>query len=64
MRAERVEHLVVLRAHRLPPQPLAVLADLATATGTALWLVWHAIGPPAAGLELRMRVQPGPSSSL
>jgi hypothetical protein len=49
MRAERVEHLVVLRAHRLPPRHLAVLADLATATGTALWLVWHAIGPPAAG---------------
>lgn len=48
MRAEQVEHLVVLRAHRLPPPLLEALAELATATGAAVWLVWHAHEPPVA----------------
>jgi hypothetical protein len=51
MRAERVRHLVVLRAHRLPPRHLAAVASLAAATRTTLWLVWHDIEPPAAGWE-------------
>lgn len=48
MRAERVEHLVVLRAHRLPPPLLDALAELATATGAAVWLIWHAHERPGA----------------
>jgi hypothetical protein len=46
MRAERVQHLVVLRAHRLRPPLLDAVAELATATG-ALWLVWDDTDPPA-----------------
>lgn len=46
LRAERVEHLVVLRAHRLHPPVLAALAEIATATDTTLWLVWHDTDPP------------------
>ncbi|WP_298798304.1 hypothetical protein [uncultured Pseudonocardia sp.] len=49
LRAEQVEHLVVLRAHRLHPKLLAMLAELATATGTTLWPVWHDTDPPASG---------------
>lgn len=41
MRAERVRHLVVLRAHRLRPPLLAALAELATAAAVTVWLVWH-----------------------
>ena len=51
LRAEQVEHLVVLRAHRLHPPLLAALAELATATGTVLWLVWHDTDPPPSRWE-------------
>ena len=37
--AERVQHLVVLRADRLPASQLAELADLVRATDATLWLV-------------------------
>lgn len=46
MCAERVEHLVVLRAHRLRPLLLDRFAELAAATGTTIWLVWHHRDPP------------------
>lgn len=49
LRAEQVEHLVVLRAHRLHPTLLAALAELADATSTTLWPVWHATDPPPPG---------------
>lgn len=48
MRAERVAHLVVLRPHRLQPPLLDALAELAPATGAAVWLVWHGQEPPGA----------------
>ncbi len=48
MRAERVEHLVVLRAHRLHPQLLDAFAELSAATGPTVWLVWHHTDPPPA----------------
>jgi hypothetical protein len=41
LRAERIEHLVVLRAHRLPPARWRELAALTAAAGTRLWLVAH-----------------------
>lgn len=41
LRAEQIRHLVVLRAHRLPPGLLARLVDLAVDAGVALWPVWH-----------------------
>lgn len=46
MCAERVEHLVVLRAHLLRPALLDRSAELAAATGTTIWLVWHHSDPP------------------
>ncbi|MGH3612846.1 MAG: hypothetical protein ACRDRK_09660 [Pseudonocardia sp.] len=39
MRAERVEPLVVLRAHRLHPHLLDAFAEFVTATGPTVWLV-------------------------
>lgn len=48
MRAERVEHAVVLRAHLLRPPLLDRLDELA-ATGAVMWLVWHHTDPPAPG---------------
>lgn len=41
LRAERIEHLVVLRAHLLPPSRWRELAALTAAAGTKLWLVVH-----------------------
>lgn len=49
MCAERVEHLVVLRAHLLRPPLLDRFAELAAATGTTIWLVWHHTDPPGPG---------------
>ena len=45
LRAERIEHLVVLRAHLLAPQRWRELAELTAAAGTRLWLVVHQGGP-------------------
>lgn len=50
MRAERAEHLVVLRAHRLHPALLEALAELAGATSAMVWLVWHDTDWPAPRL--------------
>lgn len=47
MRAERVGHLVVLRAHRLRPQLVEALAELAAAAAVTVWLIWHDTDPPA-----------------
>ncbi|MCD2191695.1 hypothetical protein [Actinomycetospora soli] len=46
LRAERIEHLVVLRAHRLPPRTLHALNELAHALDLACWPVHH--GPTDA----------------
>jgi len=64
LRAEQVQHLVVLRADRLPARCWTSLAALAAAAGTRLWLVVHqaaaapgqlaALAPPAG------RPQAGP----
>jgi hypothetical protein len=51
IRAERVAHLVVLRAHRLSAPVLEALAKLAAASGSTLWLVWHDTEPPPSGWE-------------
>ena len=48
LRAEQIEHLVVLRAHRLHPPLIGLLADLAVGTGAVAWLVWHDPEPPIA----------------
>lgn len=41
LRAERVEHLVVLRSHQLPASRWRDLVELTAAAGTRLWLVAH-----------------------
>lgn len=41
LRAEQVQHLVVLRAHLLPPATLAALDRLATDAGLTVWAVAH-----------------------
>jgi hypothetical protein len=47
MIADRIEHLVVLRAHRLPRATVQPLVELAATTGAALLLVIHDIDIPA-----------------
>lgn len=46
LRAEDVEHVVVLRAHTLPPAVLEALAGLAITAALTVWLVWHTREPP------------------
>lgn len=41
LRAERISHLVVLRAHSLPSHTLRELADLAEEIGLLCWAVAH-----------------------
>jgi hypothetical protein len=74
IRAERVRHLIVLRAHRLRPPLLAAPAELATAAAVTVWLVWHDTDPPAptgevwdwpgAVTALRHPSRPGGTSRL
>lgn len=45
LRAEHVRHLVVLRAHLLPPETLAMLDRLASGIGIEVWVVAHADAP-------------------
>jgi hypothetical protein len=52
LRAERVRHLVVLRAHTLTYLALRRVADHAQAAGARLWLVVHKERPPAAIAQL------------
>lgn len=51
--ADRIEHLVVLRAHRLPTYCCVALIELARTTGVALLLVCHT---PVIPQRLRTRV--------
>jgi hypothetical protein len=52
LRAERVQHLIVLRAHTLTYVALRRIADHALDAGTRLWLVVHQERPPAAVAQL------------
>ena len=53
LHAERIAHLVVLRAHRLGVEVLALLAELAAEVGCVIWLVWHQHDrPPLSGQRL------------
>lgn len=52
LRAERVRHLVVLRAHTLTYLALRKVADHAHDVGARLWLVVHRERPPAAVAQL------------
>jgi hypothetical protein len=52
LRAERVRHLVVLRAHTLTYVALRKVADHAHDVGARLWLVVHRERPPAAVAQL------------
>ncbi|MGQ0575843.1 MAG: hypothetical protein ACT4RN_16810 [Pseudonocardia sp.] len=44
LRAERVRHLVILRAHRLPAASWCRLTELAASLDLAVWLVVHRFG--------------------
>lgn len=52
LRAERVRHLIVLRAHTLTYLSLRRVADHAHDVGARLWLVVHRERPPAAVAQL------------
>jgi hypothetical protein len=52
LRAERVRHLVLLRAHTLTFLALRKIADHAYDVGARLWLVVHRERPPAAIAQL------------
>lgn len=52
LRAERVRHLIVLRAHTLTYAALRRVADHAHAAGAQLWLVIHQERPPTAVAQL------------
>ena len=52
LRAEAIQHVVVLRAHTLAPAVRTAIVDLGAASGITVWLVWHRreTPPPVAGV--------------
>lgn len=76
LRAEQVQHVIVLRAHTLPAAALEALAALVTGAAAILWLVWHhhdlpprlaGITPPAVGwaytVDLLSALEPGSAAA-
>lgn len=62
LRAEQIDHLVILRAHLLPPTTLRALEELGACTGIAVWTVAH--GPAQDSTPLGAQAWPDVFSQL